>query len=119
MTELGDRKLRCPSRGDCIHGIRCLISARCTDPAPRVEQRHWTELTPAQAAAEFGDNPDGLIGSDVILPLTQDGQECPFPYDPEQLIGQPLGQYHCPYCGDMVVAGVPHVDYRGQEEYDG
>ena len=27
---------------------------------------------------------------------------------PEELIGQPLGQYHCLDCGAMVVAGVPH-----------
>lgn len=30
---------------------------------------------------------------------------------PEQsvlLAGQPLGQYHCPYCGMMLLAGVPH-----------
>ena len=27
---------------------------------------------------------------------------------PELLLGQPLGQYHCPDCGAMVLAGVPH-----------
>lgn len=27
---------------------------------------------------------------------------------PEELAGQPLGQYHCPDCGAMVIAGVPH-----------
>ena len=27
---------------------------------------------------------------------------------PETLIGLPLGQYHCPDCGAMVIAGVPH-----------
>jgi hypothetical protein len=27
---------------------------------------------------------------------------------PETLIGQPIGQYHCPNCGAMVVAGCPH-----------
>lgn len=27
---------------------------------------------------------------------------------PEQFLGQPLGQYHCPLCGCMVVAGVEH-----------
>jgi hypothetical protein len=29
---------------------------------------------------------------------------------PESLIGQPLGQYHCPDCGAMAVAGIPHPD---------
>lgn len=27
---------------------------------------------------------------------------------PEKLAGQPIGQYHCPDCGAMVVAGVEH-----------
>jgi len=27
---------------------------------------------------------------------------------PEDLIGLPLGQYHCPDCGAMVCAGLPH-----------
>ena len=29
---------------------------------------------------------------------------------PETLTGQPLGMYHCPDCGAMVIAGVPHSD---------
>lgn len=27
---------------------------------------------------------------------------------PELLIGQPIGMYHCPDCGEMVLAGMPH-----------
>ena len=27
---------------------------------------------------------------------------------PELLLGQPLGMYHCPDCGAMVIAGVLH-----------
>jgi hypothetical protein len=27
---------------------------------------------------------------------------------PEDLKGQPIGMYHCPDCGAMVVAGLPH-----------
>lgn len=27
---------------------------------------------------------------------------------PEKLLGQPLGQYRCPDCGAMVVAGIEH-----------
>jgi hypothetical protein len=27
---------------------------------------------------------------------------------PERLLGQPIGQYHCPDCGAMVLAGFPH-----------
>ncbi len=29
---------------------------------------------------------------------------------PELLIGLPIGQYHCPDCGAMVLAGLPHPD---------
>lgn len=29
---------------------------------------------------------------------------------PEDLLGQPIGQYHCPDCGAMVLAGIPHPD---------
>lgn len=29
---------------------------------------------------------------------------------PEELIGQPIGQYHCPDCGEMVLAGFPHPE---------
>ena len=29
---------------------------------------------------------------------------------PETLLGHPLGMYHCPDCGAMVVAGFPHPD---------
>ena len=39
------------------------------------------------------------------------GTTCPWPFDPWTLWGAPLGQYHCPYCGSMVVAGCSHPDY--------
>jgi hypothetical protein len=27
---------------------------------------------------------------------------------PEDLVGQSIGMYHCPDCGVMVLAGIPH-----------
>lgn len=27
---------------------------------------------------------------------------------PEKLKGMPIGQYHCPDCGAMLIAGLPH-----------
>lgn len=30
------------------------------------------------------------------------------PYDPSALLGVPLGMFHCPSCGCMVVAGLEH-----------
>lgn len=29
---------------------------------------------------------------------------------PELLAGQPIGMYHCPLCGMMIVAGLPHPE---------
>ena len=38
---------------------------------------------------------------------------CPWPFDPLLLHGAPIGMYHCPHCGSMVMAGMSHVDYAG------
>lgn len=38
----------------------------------------------------------------VVVP----GRRCP--HDPKTLLGEPLGQYHCPDCGCMVIAGIDH-----------
>lgn len=29
-------------------------------------------------------------------------------YDPTKLKGAPIGMFHCPLCGCMVLAGIPH-----------
>lgn len=49
---------------------------------------------------------------DITAPLTQEGERCPWPWEPQQLVGVPMGQYHCGYCGEMVMAGEPHLDYK-------
>lgn len=33
-------------------------------------------------------------------------------YDPTPLLGEPIGMFHCPLCGEMVLAGFPHPDYE-------
>ena len=33
----------------------------------------------------------------------------PCPEQPLTLIGMPLGQYHCPVCMEMQIAGLPHM----------
>jgi len=30
------------------------------------------------------------------------------PFDPILYLGQPIGMFHCPICGEMVIAGLPH-----------
>jgi len=37
-------------------------------------------------------------------------------YDPSDLVDVPLGQFHCPLCGEMVLAGASHPDYSLQYE---
>jgi hypothetical protein len=44
-------------------------------------------------------------------PMNELGERCPWPWDPQQLVGVPMGQYHCPYCGGMNVAGIPHLEW--------
>lgn len=69
----------------------------------------WTDYTPQQAA----DLKLNLLERlDIEAPENEMGERCPWPWDPQQLVGVPLGQYHCPYCGAMVLAGSPHPDYK-------
>jgi hypothetical protein len=67
---------------------------------------HWTEYTPQEAA-------DLNLAErlDIVAPRNELGERCPWPWEPELLAGAPIGQYHCPYCGAMVLAGVKHLDY--------
>jgi hypothetical protein len=67
---------------------------------------HWTEIAPKDAVDLR------LPQSGIVGPLNEAGEPCPWPWEPQQLAGAPMGQYHCPYCGAMVLAGAPHVDYR-------
>jgi hypothetical protein len=52
---------------------------------------------------------------DITAPLNEEGSRCPWPWEPQQLVGVPMGQYHCPYCGAMCIAGIPHIDYSDEE----
>lgn len=69
------------------------------------QPRHWSDIAPADAV-------DLDLSKDLTItaPLNEAGQRCPWPWEPQQLVG-PIGQYHCPYCGAMVLAGAPHIDY--------
>lgn len=70
---------------------------------------HWSEISPADAVDITlpWDGPDGRVEA----PLNEIGEPCPWPWEPQQLKGAPLGQYHCGYCGGMCVAGVPHPEW--------
>ena len=73
------------------------------------QPRTWQEIHPKDAV-------DLNLAKDLTItaPLNEEGERCPWPWEPQQLVGAPLGQYRCPYCMAMVVAGMPHIDYAGE-----
>jgi len=74
--------------------------------------RRWTDITPQEAATQQLN-----LARDIHItaPRNEEGERCPWPWEPQQLVGAALGQYRCGYCGAMVVAGVPHLDYSSDE----
>lgn len=74
--------------------------------------RRWTDITPQEAVEQKLDLTEHL---EITAPRNEVGERCPWPWEPQQLVGAPMGQYHCGYCGAMVVAGVPHLDYSPNE----
>lgn len=70
----------------------------------------WYDIAPADAVGI-----DLTKRLDITAPLTTEGERCPWPWEPQQLVGAPLGQYHCGYCGEMVLAGVRHIDYADSD----
>lgn len=71
-----------------------------------MSNRRWQDIDPKDA----GDL-DLSVDLSIDAPHDEMGLRCPWPWDPQQLVGAPMGQYHCPYCGAMVLAGLPHIDY--------
>ena len=72
---------------------------------------NWYDIDPKDAV-----DIDCTTRPDLDPPHTQDGRVCPWPWEPQQYVNAPLGQYHCGYCGEMVAAGVPHLDYRDVDD---
>lgn len=72
----------------------------------------WFDIEPKDSLAI-----DLTKNLDMVAPHNENGERCPWPWDPEQLVGAALGQYRCPYCGAMVVAGMKHLDYGPVDEH--
>jgi hypothetical protein len=95
-------------------------------PEHRAAREAHPDLFPHQTVGLFGVWLLATIAASLtyqdgrwLLPLNFDGEPCPFPLDPLLLpVGAPLGQYHCPYCGDMILAGLPHGDWRNIDMSD-
>lgn len=73
--------------------------------------RSWTDVDPAEAAKMSREELE-----QIDRPTNEMGETCPWPWEPQQLGGAPMGQYHCGYCGGMQIAGVPHADWRGDDD---
>lgn len=41
--------------------------------------------------------------------MSNDKNKWPCPGKPEALAGMPIGMYHCEFCGEMQLAGSPHL----------
>lgn len=67
---------------------------------------NWHDIDPKDALTI-----DCTTRPDLNPPRNEMNDVCPWPWEPQQLKGAPMGQYHCPYCLAMVLAGVPHLDY--------
>lgn len=73
------------------------------------QTKTWRDIKPVEAAGISLPH-EGIEG-----PMNEMGERCPWPWDPQQLVGVPMGQYHCPYCGGIQVAGTPHMDWTEEE----
>ena len=76
---------------------------------PSGRDLHFYEIDPKDATAISLPEP-GVRG-----PRNELDELCPWPWDPIQLKGAPLGQYHCPYCLGMCMAGMDHLDHTGMD----
>ena len=79
-------------------------------PASSLENRRSGPTSPPEQADEQKLNLS--VRLDIEAPLNEMGERCSWPWDPQLLVGCPIGQYRCPFCRAMVIAGVPHLDYR-------
>lgn len=68
--------------------------------------KRWEDIEPKDAVFL-----NLSINLDITAPFNEQGERCPWPWEPQQLVDAPMGQFHCPYCGAMVMAGLPHIDY--------
>ena len=66
----------------------------------------WQDIHPADAITL-----DLSRDLHITAPLNEEGERCPWPWEPQQRKNAPIGMYHCDYCGAMVLAGHPHTDY--------
>lgn len=74
-----------------------------------MKKRHWSDIDPVDACDLELPHPD------IEGPINELGEPCPWPWEPQQLVGVAMGQYHCGYCGGMQVAGIPHLNWTKED----
>lgn len=74
----------------------------------------WQDIAPVDAVSI-----DCRTRPDLNPPRNENGEVCPWPWEPGQLVGAPLGQMHCSYCGAMCMAGEPHFDWSDYDQLQG
>lgn len=74
-----------------------------------VDKINWRDISPKDALGVLLPDP-GIDG-----PVNELGEPCPWPWEPQQMVGVPVGQYHCSYCGGMQVAGRPHLNWTPED----
>lgn len=57
---------------------------------------------------DHDDNRPAVPLHEAIAPIVEACGPKPCTYDPMLMIGTPTGMFHCPGCGEMVIAGMPH-----------
>lgn len=57
----------------------------------------------------YSDNPEHKECARLLLVRIYRNEDFVCTEHPEMLVGAPIGMYHCPGCGDMQLAGVPHL----------
>ena len=74
------------------------------------EQTDWDKIQFDPEYREEGENPsmEPMCGRCYAEGVELFKANCA--EKPERLIGEPMGMYHCPDCGAMILAGIPHPD---------
>jgi hypothetical protein len=72
---------------------------------------NWYDIDPKDAVSI-----DCTKRPDLNPPVNEEGEVCPWPWGPQQLVDAPIGQHHCEYCGAMCMAGMRHPDYTDANE---
>ncbi len=66
-----------------------------------------------ETTKEYTDRVNGYSDEEIKVLIEKD--ECP--YEPERDGEQPIGMYHCPVCGEMVISGIQHPRKERTDEW--